>query len=217
MALYSQAIDAVTVGRWDEALHAIETLRTLPMLRWGALLGDDGDAPAATPPATCASIAQGCSRSDSEAASAAGTGITVGAAESAPASSADAAWPGGQPILRPPVHDPSTEERAAPRPGSLSADTVAVLFARANALRAAGDILLARLYYARAAQEGHARAAFMLGESYDPALHARAGDVGATGDATKAFWWYRRARELGDQEAERRLQSLIAAGASGQK
>jgi hypothetical protein len=55
----------------------------------------------------------------------------------------------------------------------LSADEVAALLKRGSGLIASGDIAAARLVLVRAAEAGDARAATMVGETYDPAVLAR--------------------------------------------
>lgn len=71
-----------------------------------------------------------------------------------------------------------------------------------------GDVASARLFYERAADAGDARAALLLGGTYDPAFLEQLGAQGMRGDAAQAAAWYRRARELGDAEAAERLKAM---------
>ena len=75
---------------------------------------------------------------------------------------------------------------------------------------ASGDIASARLYYERAAEAGDARAARLLGNSYDPAFLARWGVRGMNGDSEEAARWYKLAGALGDNEAKNDLAALAA-------
>ena len=72
-----------------------------------------------------------------------------------------------------------------------------------------GDVASARLFYERAADEGNARAARRLGNSFDPAFLARWGVRFMRGDPAEAARWYRRAGALGDGEAAQDLAALL--------
>lgn len=85
---------------------------------------------------------------------------------------------------------------------------IAELLTRGNALLETGDITSARLYFERAAGAGDARAAFLLGQTFDPAYLRRAGAFDVRGDAALAATWYRRASALGEPAAGDRLKSL---------
>ena len=82
--------------------------------------------------------------------------------------------------------------------------------ARGDELLRHGDIASARLFYERAADEGDARAALLLGNTFDPRFLQRLGVRGMEGDASLAAIWYRRARDLGDGDAEQELRGLSA-------
>lgn len=71
-----------------------------------------------------------------------------------------------------------------------------------------GDIASARLFYERAADAGDARAAFDLGDSFNPAFLARMGVRGMRGDIVAAAHWYRRAVSLGSPDAGKALRAL---------
>jgi TPR repeat protein len=79
--------------------------------------------------------------------------------------------------------------------------------ARGDAFVAARDIISARLFYERAAAMGDGRAALRMGATFDPSFLERAG-IRAKSDLQDALAWYRRARDLGDAEADRLLNSL---------
>jgi TPR repeat protein len=68
-----------------------------------------------------------------------------------------------------------------------------------------GDISSARLLYERAVEAGDGRAALRMGATFDPAFLDQVNIRGAFGDQRQALSWYRRARDLGQAEAERRL------------
>jgi hypothetical protein len=61
-----------------------------------------------------------------------------------------------------------------------------------------GDIAAARRSYARAADAGSARAALMMGKTFDPIFLAGAGITGVPGETASALNWYRRAWALDD-------------------
>jgi TPR repeat protein len=91
---------------------------------------------------------------------------------------------------------------------SASAEEIATLIARGDALLSNGDIISARLYYERAANAGDGHAAMLMAETFDPAFLEHAGVRGVRGDAAQAAIWYQRARDLGDREAARRFELL---------
>lgn len=71
-----------------------------------------------------------------------------------------------------------------------------------------GNIAAARLFFERAAEEGHAEAALALGGTYDARELARLRTQGIKTDAQAARRWYERARDLGSSAAADRLQAL---------
>jgi hypothetical protein len=120
--------------------------------------------------------------------------IVAGAVAGAPA-------PGAAPIIATPV--PATPPA---EPSAVTGESVA-LVARGDELFAVGDVASARLFYQRASEEGNAKAALRLGETYDPFFLGQARLNGALGDPALAIRWYRRARDLGASEAEILLKS----------
>ena len=121
--------------------------------------------------------------------------------------------PGNTPIILSPA-----QEKPAQAPAQTAAvitsrtrpspPNTAALVAHGNALLGTGDIVSARLYYAQAADAGDARAAMLMGATFDPAFLGRAGAQGLRGDTAQAAWWYRRARDLGEAEAGQLLAAL---------
>jgi len=126
------------------------------------------------------------------------------------ATNAAATTAAAPPAAAPPAAASEAASPVAPTStaSSLSADDIAALIARGDAVLATGDIVSARLYYERAATGGSGHAALLLAETYDPALLKSAGLNSVQGDAARAAVWYSRARALGDRDAERRLQTL---------
>jgi len=146
--------------------------------------------------------------------------ISAGATSSVPKQ--EAAAPAAQapaapfePIAIPSIETPAsapTEPTRIPERNDvvrhLSADEVATLRARGDALLSMGDVTSSRLFYERAAVAGDAQAAIRLGATYDPIFLSRARVQGARSDITIALEWYRRARDLGAVEAETLLKSF---------
>jgi hypothetical protein len=108
-----------------------------------------------------------------------------------------------QPKAEPPVRvepkaDPATE---APRADDR-------LVARADELFRKGDVSGARLLLEHALASGNARAAFLLGETFDPNVLAKMGALGIRGDTAKAREFYAQARALGMVQAGERMEAL---------
>lgn len=82
------------------------------------------------------------------------------------------------------------------------------LLVRADELFRRGDISGARLLLERSMNAGHARAAFLLAETFDPHVLSRLGALGIRGDAAKARELYARARSLGIPQAQERIEAL---------
>lgn len=98
---------------------------------------------------------------------------------------------------------------APPPPArTLDADTLAGLMTRAKSLLGVGDIVAARLLLERAANAQDATAAFMLAQSYDPAVLGTSDARRIAADATAARDWYQKAAALGSAEARQRLAQL---------
>ncbi|MEK9280506.1 MULTISPECIES: hypothetical protein [unclassified Bradyrhizobium] len=91
---------------------------------------------------------------------------------------------------------------------TLDADTLAGLMTRAKSLLTVGDIVSARLLLERAANAQDATAAFLLAQTYDPAVLGTNDTRTIAGDATAARDWYEKAAGLGSAEARQRLTQL---------
>ena len=75
-------------------------------------------------------------------------------------------------------------------------------------LLASGDVQSARLLLMRGAEARDARAALLVGTTYDPALLRQIGADGPLADAAQARTWYQRAKEWGEPDAQRKLEAL---------
>lgn len=110
---------------------------------------------------------------------------------------------------------PAPIQVAAPAPApaplpakTLDADTLAGLMTRAKNLIGIGDIAAARLLLERAANAQDATAAFMLGQTFDPAVLGTRDTRSITADPAAARDWYQKAAQLGSVEARQRLTQL---------
>jgi type II secretory pathway predicted ATPase ExeA len=100
--------------------------------------------------------------------------------------------------------------RETPAVRALPVADVRPLLERGGAMLALGDIVAARLLYARAAALGSAEAATSIGKTYDPAFLVSIAAVGTTANPGLAASWYRKAAKLGDLEAAHRLATMTA-------
>ena len=91
---------------------------------------------------------------------------------------------------------------------SLDPREIAVLIKRGQDLLASGDIQSARLLLMRGAEARDARAALLVGTTYDPARLRQMGADGPFADVAQARLWYQRAKEWGEPDAQRRLDAL---------
>lgn len=107
-----------------------------------------------------------------------------------------------------PPEQPPPPAKPLPPPKTLDADTLAGLMARARSLMTVGDIAAARLLLERAANAQDATAAFVLAQTYDPAVLGTKDTRSITADAAAARDWYRKAAQLGSAEARQRLTQL---------
>ena len=114
----------------------------------------------------------------------------------------------------PPVAVATAAPSAMPAPPqaevvrSLDSREVAALIKRGQDLLASGDIQSARLLLMRGAEARDARAALLVGTTYDPALLRQIGADGPLADAAQARTWYQRAKEWGEPDAQRKLEAL---------
>jgi TPR repeat protein len=98
-------------------------------------------------------------------------------------------------------------EAAAPSK-TLDAETLAALMTRAKSLLAQGDIAPARLLLERAANAQDATAAFLLAQTYDPAVLGVRDTRSIAPEPVLAREWYRKAASLGSADAQQRLTQL---------
>jgi TPR repeat protein len=71
-----------------------------------------------------------------------------------------------------------------------------------------GDVSGARLLLERALDNGNPRAAFLMGETFDPNVLNKLRVLGIRGDASKAREFYAQALALGMVEARARMEAL---------
>lgn len=90
----------------------------------------------------------------------------------------------------------------------ISSEEEEAAIERANKLLENSDISAARLIYESAAFKGSAKAAFAMGQTFDPQFLKRFLLSGLKPDLEEARKWYRKAIELGSSEAEARLATL---------
>ena len=117
---------------------------------------------------------------------------------------AQAPTPAPAPVAAPSAPTPPAKTLAK----TLDADTLAGLMTRAKNLLRIGDIVAARLLLERAANAQDATAAFLLAQTYDPAVLGTSDARSIAGDATVARDWYQKAAALGSAEARQRLAQL---------
>ena len=101
-----------------------------------------------------------------------------------------------------------TGNEAAVPSKTLDAETLAALMTRAKSLLALGDIAAARLLLERAANAEDASAAFLLAQTYDPAVLGVRDTRSITADLVMARDWYRKAASFGSADAQQRLTQL---------
>jgi TPR repeat protein len=108
-----------------------------------------------------------------------------------------------------PLPMPSTRPlRGEPSVRAEPAKTDDRLITRGEELLRKGDVSGARLVLERALASGHARAAFLLAETFDPNMLSKLGALGLRGDAAKAREFYTQAQTLGMAQARERLEAL---------
>jgi hypothetical protein len=109
-------------------------------------------------------------------------------------------------IRQPPVAPPAPAPAPAVR--RLDPDELATLLKRAQSLLDMGDLPGARLLLARAADAHEAKAAFILAQTYDPAVLGTQDSRSITPDPEAARLWYQKAAQFGSQEAQLRLAQM---------
>lgn len=110
------------------------------------------------------------------------------------------------PTVTGPMASPSPT--ASPTARRIDPDELAMLMKRAKGLLASGDIPPARLLLERAADAQEPTAAFLLAQTYDPAVLGARDSRTITPDPEAARAWYQKAAQLGSPEAQRRLAQM---------
>jgi hypothetical protein len=113
--------------------------------------------------------------------------------------------------VTPDTADRPVSSAISPRP-QLDPEEIQVLVERGKHLLASGDLVAARVVLQRAADSKDVAAAVALGSTYDPTVLRRLKAYGVASDLETARTWYKKAKELGSEEAERRLQVLAKLG-----
>jgi hypothetical protein len=114
-----------------------------------------------------------------------------------------------QPEIRQPVAAPQPPAPPpAPAVRRLDPDELAMLLKRAQGMLDTGDLPGARLLLERAADAHEAKAAFILAQTYDPAVLGTQDSRSVTPDPAAARLWYQKAAQFGSQEAQLRLAQL---------
>ncbi|OKO71215.1 hypothetical protein AC629_39520 [Bradyrhizobium sp. NAS80.1] len=121
--------------------------------------------------------------------------------------------PAAAPLPQMPAPFDTTPAPAPAKPASLpartlDAATLASLMTRARSVMAIGDITSARLLLERAANAQDATAAFLLGQTFDPAVLGTQDIRSINADPATARDWYQKAAQLGSAEARQRLTQL---------
>ena len=104
---------------------------------------------------------------------------------------------------------PSVDPQAqTERPSLVPKEEEDAAMDRASDLLEKADIAAARLIYESLTHKGSGRAAFAMGQTYDPVFLGRFVVEGLKPDIEEATKWYLRAAELGSSEAQARLVAL---------
>jgi len=109
------------------------------------------------------------------------------------------------PVLQSQVPAAQAGNEAAAPSKTLDAETLAALMTRARSMLTLGDIAAARLLLERAATAQDATAAFLLAQTYDPAVLGVRDTRSITPDPVMARDWYRKAASFGSAAAQQRL------------
>ena len=134
----------------------------------------------------------------------------VAAAIAAPAPVAVIAAPAPAPVAAP--AEPAAASSALREfMRTLDRKEIAALVRRGQDLLASGDVQSARLLLMRGAEARDARAALLVGTTYDPALLKQLGANGPLADVVQARLWYQKAKEWGEPDAQRQLDALVLA------
>ena len=90
--------------------------------------------------------------------------------------------------------DAALGDPATSPPRAISEYQIALWVKRGEEFAAAGDFVSARLMFQRAAETGNAKAAFLLAETYDPAVLDTIRARGGAPNIAKAQLWYEKAK-----------------------
>lgn len=101
--------------------------------------------------------------------------------------------------------------KANPPPPPLSVAEETNLLSRGEKAMQLGQVAAARMIYENLAGRGSARAAFAMGQSFDPEVLMTMNILGLTPDVEQARQWYRRAANLGSDKAMERLSAFTGA------
>ncbi len=113
-----------------------------------------------------------------------------------------------QPAMAPPVVAAPAPQAVAPPEPRIPADELAALMKRARSSLDVGDIASARLLLERGAEAGDAGAAFLLAQTYDPAVVGNQDIRNIAPDPAKARSWYEKAVHFGSADAQQRLAQM---------
>jgi type II secretory pathway predicted ATPase ExeA len=132
---------------------------------------------------------------------------------------AESLWPAQVVEPQAPVVDAAAAQTVEPpsgAPGLLAAASSPHLptldpewlMARGRAFLEHGDPASARLFFERAAAQGHAAAMTAVGRTFDPLELQQLGVVGMNGESQRALEWYRRGADAGDHASRERIARL---------
>jgi curved DNA-binding protein CbpA len=96
-------------------------------------------------------------------------------------------------------------------------ESIDILIGQSEKLIAAGNVEAARSLLQPVAESHDARAALVLGSTYDPIVLANLQEHGVAADVSLALGWYKKAQEFGSVEAQGRLKLLSARAAEPKK
>jgi type II secretory pathway predicted ATPase ExeA len=114
------------------------------------------------------------------------------------------------PAIRPTDPEPPEigQPAAVPAPSTTPALAVELLMMRGDEMLRGGDPASARLFFERAAAQGHAGAMASVARTYDPIELRRLRLISFNGQPRQAVEWYRRAIEAGDRTSVEQLAAL---------
>lgn len=101
-----------------------------------------------------------------------------------------------------------SQPAAEPAPSTTPGLAVELLMMRGDEMLRGGDPASARLFFERAAAQGHARAMASVARTYDPIELRRLRLISFNGHPEQAVEWYRRAIEAGDRTSVEQLAAL---------